>query len=35
MLVLLGTLVFAALAVMVFYAGVKRYESGNLLEMRS
>jgi ABC-2 type transport system permease protein len=35
MLVLLGTLVFAALAVVVFYAGVKRYESGNLLEMRS
>ena len=33
-LVLLGTLVFAALSVIVFYAGLKRYESGNLLEMR-
>ncbi len=34
-LVLFGTLVFAALSVIVFYAGLKRYESGNLLEMRS
>ena len=33
-LVLIGTLVFAALSVIVFYAGLKRYESGNLLEMR-
>jgi ABC-2 type transport system permease protein len=33
-LVLLGTLGFALLGVIVFYRGVKRYESGNLLEMR-
>jgi ABC-2 type transport system permease protein len=33
-LVLFGTLVFAALSMLVFYAGLKRYESGNLLEMR-
>ena len=32
--VLLGTLVFAGLSILVFYAGVKHYESGNLLEMR-
>jgi hypothetical protein len=32
---LFGTLVFAALSVIVFYTGLKRYESGNLLEMRS